>query len=106
MPISFINNIDSFGHFHKHFVKTHCPGLLSSTIVKGKLKGEASVPMTSCLTGFDKSILQIKTKIVSTHTADSKPVKHEVNDTVIPSPLVSPALSIACMLPCCVFKMH
>jgi hypothetical protein len=29
------------------------------------------------------SALQIKTKIVSCHTADSKPVKQEVNATVI-----------------------
>jgi hypothetical protein len=35
--------------------------------------------------------LQIKTKIVSCHTADSKPVKMEVNSTVILSPLVCPA---------------
>jgi hypothetical protein len=32
--------------------------------------------------------LQIKTKIVSHHTADSKPVKQEVNSTVILPPLV------------------
>jgi hypothetical protein len=32
--------------------------------------------------------LQIKTKIVSCHTADSKPVKQEVNCTVILPPLV------------------
>jgi hypothetical protein len=36
--------------------------------------------------------LQIKTKIVSSHTADSKPVKQEVNCTVILPPLVFPAL--------------
>jgi hypothetical protein len=35
--------------------------------------------------------LQIKTKMVSCHTADSKPVKQEVNGTVIP--LIFPALS-------------
>jgi hypothetical protein len=35
--------------------------------------------------------LQIKTKIVSCHTADSKPVKQEVNGTLILSPLVFPA---------------
>jgi hypothetical protein len=35
--------------------------------------------------------LQIKTKIVSRHTADSKPVKLEVNGTVILPPLVFPA---------------
>jgi hypothetical protein len=35
--------------------------------------------------------LQMKTKIVSCHTADSKPVKQEVNSTVILPPLVCPA---------------
>jgi hypothetical protein len=34
--------------------------------------------------------LQIKTKIVSCHTRDSKPVKQEVNGTVIFPPLVFP----------------
>jgi hypothetical protein len=32
--------------------------------------------------------LQIKTKIVSCHTAEPKPVKQEVNGTVIRPPLV------------------
>jgi hypothetical protein len=36
--------------------------------------------------------LQIKTKIIRCHTADSKPVKQEVNGTVILPPLISPAL--------------
>ena len=35
--------------------------------------------------------MQIKTKIVSGHTTDSKPVKQEVNGTVILPPLVFPA---------------
>jgi hypothetical protein len=35
--------------------------------------------------------LQIKTKAVSSHTADSKPVKQEVNGTVRLPPLVFPA---------------
>jgi hypothetical protein len=48
--------------------------------------GSITVPLTSCLTGLDKSVLQIKTKIVSCHTADSKPVKQEVNGTVILPP--------------------
>jgi len=38
--------------------------------------------------------LYIKTKTFSCHTADSKPVKQEVNDTVILHPLVFPAESI------------
>jgi hypothetical protein len=36
--------------------------------------------------------MQIKTKIVSSHTADSKLVKQEVNSTVILPPLVFPGL--------------
>jgi hypothetical protein len=38
--------------------------------------------------------LQIKTKIVSSHTTDSEPVKQEVKGTVILPPLVYPAISI------------
>ncbi len=34
--------------------------------------GSITVQLTSCLTSLDLSVLQIKTKIVSTHTADSK----------------------------------
>jgi len=52
--------------------------------------GSITVPLTSCLTGSDESVLQIKTKLVSCHTADSKPVKQEVNSTVILPPLVFP----------------
>jgi len=39
------------------------------------------------------SVLQIKTKIVSCHTADSKPVKQEVNGTVILPSLVFPSIA-------------
>ncbi len=53
-------------------------------------RGSIIVPLTSCLTCLDKSVLQIKTKIVSCHTADSKPVKLEVNGRVILPPLVFP----------------
>jgi len=45
--------------------------------------GSITVLLTSCFTGLDLSVLQIKTKIVTCHTADSKPVKQEVNGTVI-----------------------
>ncbi len=48
-----------------------------------------TVPLTSCLT-----VLEMKTKNVGCHRADSKPVKREVNDTV--TPLVFPALRIEC----------
>jgi hypothetical protein len=63
--------------------------------------GSITVPLTSCLTGLDESVLQIKTKIVSCHTDDSKQVKQEVNGAVRLPPLVFPG-----MLPCCGFKMH
>ncbi len=49
------------------------------------------MPLTSCLTGLDQSVLQIKTKYISCHTADSKPIKQEVNSTVI-----LPLFSIPC----------
>jgi hypothetical protein len=52
--------------------------------------GSITVLLTSCLTGLDLSVLQIKTKIVSCHTADSKPDKQEVNGIMILPPLVFP----------------
>ncbi len=54
-------------------------------------RGSITIPLTSCLTGLDWSVLQIKTTIVSCHATDSKPVKQEVNSTVILPPLVFPA---------------
>jgi len=39
---------------------------------------------------LDQSVVQIKTKMVSCHTAYSKPAKQEVNGTVILPPLVFP----------------
>ncbi len=56
--------------------------------------GSITVPLTSCLTGLDSSVLQIKTKNVSFYTADSKHVKQEVNGTVILPPLVFPGATI------------
>jgi hypothetical protein len=63
--------------------------------IPGNTKGGTiTVPLTSYLTGLDYSVLQIKTKIVSCHTADSTPVKQEVNGTVILPPLVFPAPTV------------
>jgi hypothetical protein len=50
--------------------------------------------LASGLTGLDLSVLQIKTKIISCLTANSKPVKQEVNGTVILPPLVFPGLGL------------
>jgi hypothetical protein len=52
--------------------------------------GSITVPLTSCLTGLDKPFFQMKAKIVSCHTADSKLVKQEVNGTVILPPFSIP----------------
>jgi hypothetical protein len=41
------------------------------------------------------SVQQIKTKNFSCHTADSKPVKQEVNGTVVLPPLVFPGLGVS-----------
>ncbi len=46
------------------------PGTRPGKPTKG---GSITVPLTSCLTGLDSSVLKIKTKMVSCHTADSKP---------------------------------
>jgi hypothetical protein len=94
------------GQFHQHFTsvtygpcKISCTGSLSLNawypLLNGDLAGNTkggsiTVPLTSCLTGLDEYVLQIKTKIVSCHTADSKPVKQEVDGTVILLPLVFP----------------
>jgi hypothetical protein len=71
-----------------------CLGSACSGNTKG---GSFTVPFTSCLTGLDLSVLQIKTKIVSCHTTDSKPVKQEVNSTVIFPPLVFPGMCVLSM---------
>ncbi len=67
------------------------PGLTEPGNTKG---GSITVPLTFCLTGLDQSVLKIKTKIVSCHTADSKPVQQEVNSTVILPPLAFPDCTI------------
>ncbi len=54
--------------------------------------GNITVLLTSCLTGLDYSVLQIKTKTVSCHTADSKTSQtggHWYSDT--------PPFSIPCL---------
>ncbi len=65
--------------------------------------GSITVPLTSCLNGLNSPVFQIKTKIISCHTDDSKPVKQEVNGTVILPPLVFPGQGFEsshhCLLP-------
>ncbi len=67
--------------------------------VPGNTKwGIITVPLTSCSTGLDESVLKIQTKNVSSHTADFKPVKQEVNGTIMLPPLVIPVCTINCSL--------
>jgi hypothetical protein len=66
--------------------------VIGLNLTSGNTKGGSiTVQLTSCLTGLEQSVLQKKAKIVSCHTADSKPVKQEVNGTAILPPLVSHA---------------
>jgi hypothetical protein len=77
-------------HFHS-FVFSETGVNVTAGNTKG---GRITVPLTSCLTGLDLTVLQIKTKTVSCHRANSKPVKQEVNGTAILPPLVFPGDSI------------
>jgi hypothetical protein len=63
--------------------ETHIPTYIEKWLVtSGNTKGGIiTIPLTSCLTSLDYYVLQIKTKIVSCHTADTKPVQQEVNGT-------------------------
>jgi hypothetical protein len=73
------------------FLLRRCLGGLHLGIIKGEVSLYHWPPVwLVCITLF----LQIKTKIVSSHTADCKPVKQEVNSTVILPPLVFPACTI------------
>ncbi len=66
---------------------------------QGRLKGKYHY--TVDLFGLDWSVLQIKSKIVSRHTADSKPVKQEINSKVILPPLVLPGLILGTLCSLC-----
>ncbi len=65
--------------------------MYKSIIKSGNTKGGKHHCTTDLL--FDWSVLQLKTKIVSCHTADSKPVKQEVNGTVLLPPFSIPCLN-------------
>jgi hypothetical protein len=62
----------------------------TTTLAENTKGGSITVLLTSCSTSLDSSVLQIKTNIASSHTANSRPVKQEVNGTVILPPLVFP----------------
>jgi hypothetical protein len=98
-PLVFIGQTNRIGpspsHLNSDFKAFHYLKLFfAAKLEAGNTKGGSiTVPLTSCLTVLDKSVLQIKTKIISCHTADSKPFKQEVNGTVILPPLVFPEIA-------------
>ncbi len=58
----------------------------------GNTKGGCiTVPLTSCLTGLESAVCQLTIFVLICKTELSKPVKQEVNGTVIFPPLVFPA---------------
>ncbi len=63
-----VNHSYAFGIYEKIFYK-------KLEITRNTKRGSITVPLTSCLTGLDESVLQIKTKILSSHTPNSKQVK-------------------------------
>ncbi len=56
----------------------------------GNTKGGITVPLTSCLTGSKSAVWQLTIFVFMCKTDSSKPVKQEVNGTVILPPLVFP----------------
>jgi hypothetical protein len=81
--------------------RVFCHCATAAVFYQGNTKGGSlTVPLTSSLTGLDYPVLQIKTNIFSCHTADSKPVKQEVNGTVILPPLVFPGSTTVPLSPC------
>jgi hypothetical protein len=70
-------------------VEKNLDAFLTQDSNQGILKGKYHCTIDLLIDWFGLVSLQIKTKLVSCHTADSKPVKQVVNGTVI-LPLVFP----------------
>jgi hypothetical protein len=71
-------------------------GLRVERVSAGNTKrGSITVVLISCLTGLESAIWQLPIFVFISKTSQSKPVKQEVNGTVIlPPPLVFPGLSL------------
>ncbi len=72
----------------KYFGAKWCGFIKSESIWRQKVRVVLRLKISGMI------VVQIKTNIVSCHTADSKPVKQEVNSTVIIPPLVFPGHSV------------
>ncbi len=74
-----------------------CQKILS--VVPGNTKGGSiTVPLTSCLTGLESAVWQLTIFVFICKTDLSKPVKLEINGTVILPPLVFPGCTISLTL--------
>jgi len=86
---------EKFHHFKEIIWKWHFWRWLTVHILMdtpGNTKGGSiTVPLTSCLTGLEWAVGQLTIFVYICKTDYSKPVKHEVNWTVILPPLVFPA---------------
>jgi hypothetical protein len=83
----------SFERLYLHLPMEPIPKLPTepATNLPGNTKGGSiTVPLTSLFDWLGFVSFANKNKIFSCHTADSKPVKQEVNGTVILPPLVFP----------------
>jgi hypothetical protein len=58
--------------------------------------GSITVPLTSCLTGSESAVWQLTIFVFICKTDQSKPVKQEVNSTVMLPHLVYPAVTFDC----------
>ncbi len=74
-------------HFHLNNLSQSmvCCGCFKAGNTKG---GSVIVPLTSCLTGLESDVLLLAILAFIFKTDESKPVKQEVNCTVILPPLV------------------
>ncbi len=79
---------------HAVLVQSDDDGALIMILGAGNTKGKYHCTIDLLFDWFGLVCFANKAKIVSCHTAESKPVKQEVNGTVILPPLVFPAWGI------------
>ncbi len=72
------------------------PSVIMLNDIAGNTKGGSiTVPFTSCLTGLESAVRQLTIFVYICKTDKSKPVKQEVNHTVILPPLVCPGYGVS-----------
>ncbi len=83
------------GSILKLFSLSLMKGQKTRSVHPGNTKGgNITVPLTSCLTGLESAVCQLTIFVFICRTDYTKPVKQEVNNTVILPPLVFPGSSL------------